>query len=412
MTTALSEVQRMDADETPPRVLVFLLVAMLAMSGYVINEPAPTDLLFLPVALVALLTARSLSPVPIGPGALLGMVLFAACNLLSTLVAWELVHSLRFMVITFYLFGAAYCIAALVHRYGDAIVTPMFIGISIAALVTALIGILAHYHVLPNWQDYMRDASGIRIRSTFKDPNVFSPFLVSVVLWTFASGLERTPFGFARIVMATVYLIGILFSFSRGAYFNLGVTLIAFIALQVLVVRNPRVLKRLAVTIGLAAAIAVPSVVFVLAKSADVDYFVDRLSFQGYDSDRFGTHRYALTVAADHPFGIGAGEWKKPRFDRAMHNTYLRVLLETGWLGAVGFIMVFGSCLLTMLREVVARGKYAVNIAACLAVVVGILAESMVIDTLHWRHLFVFLGLGVGLAIRQSKLAESRPRFG
>ena len=42
---------------------------------------------------------------------------------------------------------------------------------------------------------------------------------------------------------------------------------------------------------------------------------------------------------------------------------------------------------------------------------VGALVESMVIDTLHWRHLFFFLGVGLGLscwAVRQRDESRSR----
>ena len=44
------------------------------------------------------------------------------------------------------------------------------------------------------------------------------------------------------------------------------------------------------------------------------------------------------------------------------------------------------------------------------AVMVGALVESMVIDTLHWRHLFFFLGVGLGLscwAVRQKDEYET-----
>lgn len=36
---------------------------------------------------------------------------------------------------------------------------------------------------------------------------------------------------------------------------------------------------------------------------------------------------------------------------------------------------------------------------ACLSVVVGALVESAIIDTLHWRHLFLMLAIPDGMSI-------------
>ncbi len=402
------EIPRTDDVERPPWLLVALVMGTMATSSLVAREPAPTDLLFMPMALVAILTARSLSLLPISPGAVIGSVLFAGCNLLAMLFAHDLMHSARFTAITFYMFGSAYCLAALCHRYGRSILMPMFIGFSIAAAASALIGILARYHVMPNWQQYMRDDSGVRIKSTFKDPNVFAPYLASAVLWTVANGLERKRFGLLRIGLVTLYLVGILFSFSRGAYLSLALSAAVLVALHVLVIRDARILARFSRTAILASIVIVPALVFALSKSSLGDYFLERLSLQGYDSERFGTQRYALGVAVDNPLGIGPGEWSAKRFDRAMHNLYLRVIVETGWLGLVTFLIAMGSSLLSMLGAVMARGRHSGTIAACIAVVVGTLGESIVIDTLHWRHLFLFLGIGLGLALRQSSRPDDR----
>jgi len=55
---------------------------------------------------------------------------------------------------------------------------------------------------------------------------------------------------------------------------------------------------------------------------------------------------------------------------------------------------------------VMRRGAHAGLYAACLAISAGILTESFVIDTIHWRHLFVFLAVPIGLAMYERAQAR------
>jgi hypothetical protein len=46
----------------------------------------------------------------------------------------------------------------------------------------------------------------------------------------------------------------------------------------------------------------------------------------------------------------------------------------------------------------VGRGPYQDVYVCCIAILAGILVNSLVIDSLHWRHFFLFLAIPVGLA--------------
>jgi O-antigen ligase len=94
------------------------------------------------------------------------------------------------------------------------------------------------------------------------------------------------------------------------------------------------------------------------------------------------------------PIGIGAGQSEKEYFfKQAPHNVYLHVLVESGWIGGFSF---FAFLIFTLYKG----GRYfrlagdvdGVNIAAY-ACVVGILVQSIFIDSTHWRHLFLLVAM-------------------
>lgn len=68
----------------------------------------------------------------------------------------------------------------------------------------------------------------------------------------------------------------------------------------------------------------------------------------------------ALNMAADYPLGIGPWQFQD-RYDeydtlqlygprRAVHNSFLQALTETGWMGGVTFVLLFVSSVFTLIR--------------------------------------------------------------
>ena len=117
-----------------------------------------------------------------------------------------------------------------------------------------------------------------------------------------------------------------------------------------------------------------------------------RFGMQSYDTLRFAIQRQALSTALEHPFGLGPGSTERT-FSVAAHSTYIRALVENGVLGflsLVGFMLVSAgraTWLAVCAPTLVDRLRYAV-IAATLCAMFG---EAAVIDTVHWRHFWLFL---------------------
>jgi hypothetical protein len=72
----------------------------------------------------------------------------------------------------------------------------------------------------------------------------------------------------------------------------------------------------------------------------------------------------------------------------------VRVLSEQGIAGFfVIAAVIFGTLLLAIRNVALGRGTFGITSAALLACWCGILANSLFVDTLHWRHLWIVAGL-------------------
>jgi O-antigen ligase len=115
---------------------------------------------------------------------------------------------------------------------------------------------------------------------------------------------------------------------------------------------------------------------------------------QGYDLDRFETQRLALERGLEKPLGFGPGQ-AEVLFAVVTHSTYIRVLFENGVIGFAAMTLFLLFSLTRSIRLAVSlrdpRGKMLFTFtAACIG---GYLVNSAVIDTLHWRHIWLFLAL-------------------
>lgn len=94
-----------------------------------------------------------------------------------------------------------------------------------------------------------------------------------------------------------------------------------------------------------------------------------------------------------HFFGFGPGQTEILR-PLSTHSTFVRAAFEQGFLGLAMLTLVLLSTLICAIR--LARNTVEVNgvgTGALLGIWLGQIANSFFIDTLHWRHLWVFAAL-------------------
>lgn len=114
----------------------------------------------------------------------------------------------------------------------------------------------------------------------------------------------------------------------------------------------------------------------------------DRYTWQSYDVERFYVQGKALVAALHHPFGIGAGHAEQ-FLHYSPHQTYIRVLLEQGILGFV----VYSAVLFLVMKNLWYAQtplQHAIRLA-----IISLLLSNLVVDTLHWRHAWLWIGIAL-----------------
>ena len=381
-----------------PSILYWLVALAVGSSFYVMIEPAPTDLLFLVLLLGLLFKRRIRFPVDLNPILSIGLLTFVAVSALSVLWAEKLAHAVVFFSVTMYLLISWYLLVTLLANYGTPMWQLILRAFLVAAAVGAAIGLITHFTTAlqPIFPTYAE-----RSRGAFKDPNVYAPFLCAALILVMNRLVTRpwrsSPWLLAMVALVCLYGVEILAAFSRGAYVNLAVSLAVFFGLQLFALRRKDWLSRSLVALGASAAVLLPASLLFLDVTGLEDFLDRRLGLQQYDDKRFGTQALVIGMLGEAPFGIGPGH-SEILLPASTHNLYLRVAIENGLLAALGFYLFLLAtlriCVLGTLRR---NGPFRDVYACCLAILVGILVNSLVIDSLHWRHFFLFLAIPVGL---------------
>lgn len=354
--------------------------------GFVRVEPAPTDVVFALVIAVALVTCRfTLRRVP--PAATGLIVGFLALNLLSGMEVVDPRRGATFFAITLYLGVFSLW---LTNYLDSARRTRLLLRAYLAAAVlSAGLSLLALSVLVPGGDLLV---SGGRAQGLFKDPNVFGPFLVPAALILIdeilAPRLLRAN-PLTKVILFLVLTMGILFSYSRAAWLNFAVGIVVMFVVLSMRRRGGRRAVVLLAMVLLAAATLTAAATAV----GSVDFLQERARLQTYDVGRFEAQLAGFEAAERHPFGIGPGQFEAAS-EISAHSIYVRTLAEQGVLGVVSVLALMILTLGWATRNaVIGRDTYGLGSTALLGAWCGILANSLFIDTLHWRHLWLIAAL-------------------
>lgn len=270
-------------------------------------------------------------------------------------------------------------------------------GLVAGALVAAITGILGYFGIAG------RDLFTLygRASGTFKDPNVFSAFLVLPALLALQSAVADDARKALRGgAVFAVLGIAVLLAFSRAAWGLLVLTSALMLGLMVLTSRTGAERRRIVVTALLAMAAVAVVVAVLLSLDQVQELFRQRASFdQSYDEGRFGRfgrHVLGAQLALDVPFGIGPLQFSK-YFPEDTHNSYLNAFMSGGWLSGVCYPALIFTTVALGARYLFVRTPWQRAYLAVFATFVGTVGEGFIIDTDHWRHYFMLLGLMWGM---------------
>jgi hypothetical protein len=202
-------------------------------------------------------------------------------------------------------------------------------------------------------------------------------------------------------VLLCVIAGGLFLSFSRGAWIHFIVSATVVLALLFLTAPDQRFRFRLLAITAAGLFLLIGLVTILLSIPSVHELFLDRANaINPYDvgqGGRFQLQELALRNLLDYPNGMGPFAFSR-MFGLQQHNVYLQGFLVYGWVGGVAYILMLLVTLLIGLRSAFIPTPWQVPLICAFGALVGEVGEGMVIDTDHWRHFFLILGMVWGLS--------------
>lgn len=378
----------------------WLVGAAVAASTIVFSEPAIADVLML--AVVAAVPVLGVTRY--GTATLVNLVLWLAvvglalvAMPMSTSAATGIPHQL----VTLFLVLGAVVLAGFIADDPEPrfeLVMWCYLAASLIATAAAIAG---YFNLLPGVYDLFTNYG--RARGTFKDPNVYGAAVAPALAFAFWQVLRGPPLKTRIAAAAAVPLVvGLLLSFSRGAWISMAVTVVLMMWLSVVRTRRKADRRRF----GWVAGAGIAALLLTLGAASQIDkvrsILEERASLdQSYDygpDGRFGGQAKARRLILEHPFGIGTHTFRATHHHEEPHNVYFSMFLSSGWIGGAAYVLSLVFTLMVALRAALRTTALQGPMIIAGAAFAGLVVEGFVIDSDHWRHFFIVMACIWGLA--------------
>ena len=369
-----------------------LLWLMAFSGGFVFIEPGPYEFLGLATLFIFAITGMSLraSLAPL-------ILLLTLLNIGYALSLFEVPGNMQaviWVVVSVFLSLTAIFFAAMLGTNTEARLRWLLRGYIAAAVVVSLLAIAGYFGLFGG-----RFVLYSRATGTFKDPNVFAAFLVLpalLILQRMLAG-RRSEFIGGGILFLIV-MGGLFLSFSRAAWGQLVFCAILLMLLTFVTSGSASERFRIIVVAVMGAVVAAAFVAVLLSVDQVAALFQERASLsQSYDTGptgRFGRYFLAVSMMLDYPFGMGPLQFQ---FPEAPHNVYLNSFITGGWISGAAYLTLTLVTLVAATRFLFIATPWQRTYHAVYVAFVGVAAESVIIDSDHWRHYFLIVGVLWGL---------------
>jgi O-Antigen ligase len=371
---------------------------LFASSFLVFIEPAPYEIFFALVTILFVITGLKISAF------LLPLILLLAFynigggfSLLNTV---ERAQAVWFVIISLYMAVMGIVIACIFSEDAEKRLQIMKRGYLFAAVLASIAGIMGYFDIAGTFDYFTRYG---RAMGTFKDPNVFGTFLVLPIVYTAqAIILGTTRSVFLSTLALMIMIAGVFFSFSRGAW---GVAVGALLMCIFLsFITAPDRAMRIRVIIIALCGLALFIIILAIALQFDNirSTFEVRASLnQSYDAGetgRFGNQARSIPLLLDLPNGFGPYGFRD-RFPEDPHNTFVNAFAAYGWLGGISYITLIAMTCLIGWTLVFKKTPWQRDSIAIWSSLFLLILQGMQIDTDHWRHFYILVGLTWGLML-------------
>lgn len=377
------------------RILLIVLFITVLASSVAFIEPSPHDALMGVLAVAAVIAGVRLHRTLVL--LVFCLVIWNVSGLISLINALDIPKTIQYAATSIYLAIAAILFACLFAENTMPRITVMRIAYVLTATCAALAGTAGYFHAFPGSDIF---APTGRALGAFKDPNVFSPFLIWPALFLMYRVLAERIRLLDLLPLGCI-LLGLLLSFSRGAWFHFAVSAIVTVGLAFLTAPTQKSRFRVFGLSIFSVGVLVAMIVVLLSIPAVQLMFNERAHLiNSYDvgqGGRFRLQEIALSSVLMFPDGMGPFGFATAQ-GLQQHNVYLQAFLVYGWAGAMAYILMLLSTVFIGFRTVFVRTPWQPYMITALGAFIGEMAEGFVIDSDHWRHFFLLLGMVWGLA--------------
>jgi hypothetical protein len=365
--------------------------------AFVFMEPSPYEITSLLTIFVFAVTGLMLRPALLP---LLFLLAFYGIGFsIAVIPVLDQSIARNWVLVSLYLSGTALFFAAMLGNNTERRLNLLMRGTMLAAFVAASAGVIGYFHLVPALSElFVRYG---RARGTFNDPNVLGAFLVLPIMFMLQRMLTGTLRSSLRAtVPLALFACALLLSFSRGAWVQCMLAAGMLMMLHLVTTRSQIGRLRIVVIaiVGLLCLIAFVTALLSIDQVAQL--FRERATLeQSYDVGHFGRfnrHLLGFLLALDQPLGIGPLQFRN-YFPEDPHNAYLNTFMSGGWLTGFSYLALTVVTIVMGLRFAFVPTPWRSTYLAIYATYVATAVESAVIDSDHWRHYFLLLGVLWGL---------------
>jgi O-antigen ligase len=376
--------------------------------GFVFQEPAPYELFMaaqIPVwFILGLRISRNIAP-------LLGLMLtFNIGGLLSLTVMRDLDTGPMYIAVSTFLAITSVFYAAIIEDRHERL-RVIFKAWTLAAVATAILGILGYFHAFPGAEIFTRYD---RAMGAFQDPNVFGPFLIAPSLYLIHGLLTgRLMAAPLRILGLLIIAFGIFLSFSRAAWALFLFSAVVMVVILLIQKRSGAFRLKILLLALTAAVLMVLALAIALQSEKVRTIFSARTELvQDYDGGhlgRFERHRIGFMMSMERPLGIGPLAFNKI-FPEDEHNIWLKSLTTYGWLGFVCYVTMMIWTLCFGFKYLLRERPWQPYLMMAWIVLLGHAAIGDVIDLDHWRHMYLLFGILWGCRALEMRYQNQQAR--
>jgi O-antigen ligase len=375
------------------------------LSGFVRFEPAPYDLYF-----CALLAFWALAGMRVPATVLPLLVIFTVFNaggMISSFQMEDWQRGVMYIAVSYFLALSAVFFACVIAADMGRL-RLIFRAYVVAACFSTALG-MAGYFGVPGFDIFTLAG---RAAGGFQDPNVYGPFLIAPILYLIYGILNRRPgLSVLRCAALIFLLAGLLLAFSRGAWGLSAVCVALFYALLIINEQKAKTRLKYIVIAVIGAGMLVLLILAALHFPIIADMFSERARlvqyYDGGNKGRFANFFNGFLMAPYHPLGVGPLEFGKIT-GLDSHNTLLKAMMDYGWIGFACWMTMLAWTLASGFKMLFRQRPWLPYFQIAYVAFVGHISLGMLIDTDHWRHLYLLVGIIWGCMALEANWQKQR----